>query len=69
MTQQIASLVDRFIDETNMDDIEVEEINEHYYVCTDFRQLGEIHKINDEYCICLDDDGFKGKRYNSHGWA
>lgn len=62
-------LVDKFIAETKMDDVEVEEFNDHFYVCNDVRQLGEIQKINNEYFIFLEDKFLKGKMFNARGWC
>jgi hypothetical protein len=71
MNKEINKLVDKFVIETNMDDLEVEEVNEHYYLCNDVRQIGEIQKIDNEYCIIIEDEYLKdkGERFNSEGWC
>jgi CTP:phosphocholine cytidylyltransferase-like protein len=62
-------LLNKFIIETNMDDVEIEVFNDHYYVCNDVRQLGEIKRINNEYFICVQDKFLKGKFFSSNGWS
>lgn len=68
MKEEMKNLINKFAYETKMDDVEIEEFNERYYVCNDVRQLGEIHEIDNEYCICLDNDDFQSRRFNFDGW-
>jgi hypothetical protein len=70
MNREINELIDKFVHETDMDDIEVEHIHDNIYICNDVRQLGYIDEVDGEYCIEIEDEFLKekGNRFFKSGW-
>lgn len=71
MNIKINKLVEKFAQEVKMDDLEIELFNDHYYLCNEVRQIGEIEEDENDYCIKVEDEMLreKGERFNSNGWC